>query len=147
MTPWVMKAVFLTLAVPALAQKSGCDLVTQSEAASILGSAVDKQAFGTTCIYKMKGTGVSLVVKIAKNSSAAVSSTKASFAKVGGTVKDEPGLGAGAYSAVRADSSRVYVFKGDQMLMVDYTDIARAKAPAGMLEKLKAAAKTGLGRL
>lgn len=137
----------MALAVPALAQKTGCDMVTQSEAGAILGSSVDKQMFGTTCIYKVKGSTVSLVVKTSKSSSNAVAQTKANFAKVGGSIKDESGLGPGAYSAVRSDATRIYVFKGDQMVMIDYTDISRAKAPAGMLDKLRAGAKTALGRL
>jgi hypothetical protein len=145
---WVTLVVFAALAVPVLAQKTGCFMVTQQEAAVILGKPVETQAFASSCIYKVKGsTTVSLVAKTHKNNPTAVNSVKANFAKTGGVVKDEPGIGPGAFSAVRPDSLRIYVFKGDQELLIDYVDTAKAKWPTGLMERMKAAAKAGLDRL
>jgi hypothetical protein len=144
---WVTTIMFAALALPALAQKSGCAMVTQQEAAALLGKAVDVQAFATTCAYKVKGSTVSLVARTHKSNPSYVSKTKANFTKTGGVVKDEPGVGPGAFSAVRADSCRIYVFKGDQELLIDYADTAKAKFPDGLMDRLRAAAKTGLGRM
>ena len=144
-------ALFGLLAVPMLAQKTGCDMVTQKEASSILGVAPDKlskESPGTsTCLYKVKGSTVSLLVQTGKKVATAVNARKTKFAKDGGTVTDVPGLGEGAYSAVRADTTRIYAFKGEQTLQISYTDTAKGKVPDKLLDKLRAAAKTALTRM
>jgi len=142
-----MMAVFAALAVPVPAQKSGCVLVTQQEAAALLGKAVETQSFATTCIYKVKGSTISLVAKTHKNTPTSVNIAKTNFSKTGGVVKDEPGVGPGAFSAVRADSVRIYAFKGDREFLIDYVDTAKGKFPPGLMDKLKAAATTALGRM
>ena len=141
-----MTAFLTALAMPALAEKKPCDMVTQSEASAILGSATDQKAFAVTCLYKAKGSTASLVVRIAKNDGPEINSIKTNFTKAGGSVKDEGALGKGAFSAVRTNSNRVYVIKGERMVMIDYSD-AKAKLPDGLMDKLRAAAKTALGRL
>lgn len=147
----IFSALFGLLAVPMFAQKTGCDMVTQKEASSILGVASDKinkESPGTsTCVYKVQGSTVSLVAQIGKKVAAAVNSRKAKFVKDGGTVKDEAGLGEGAYSAIRADTTRIYAFKGEQTLQITYTDTAKGKVPNRLLDKLRAAAKTALTRM
>jgi hypothetical protein len=142
----MIAAVLTALAVPVLADKLPCDMVTTNEATAIVGSAVDQKAFAVTCLYKAKTGTASLVVRIAKNDKTEVTSIKANFTKANGTVKDEPSLGKGAFSAVRTNSNRVYVFKGEQMVMIDYSD-AKAKIPDGLMDKLRAAARTALARL
>ena len=144
---WVTTVLFVALAVPVLAQKSGCVMLTQKEAAALLGKPVETQMFATTCVYRVKGTTVSLIAKTHKNNPTVVTAAKANFVGTGGVVKDEPSLGAGAFSAIRPDSVRIYVFKGDQELLLNYVDSAKGKAPDALLEKMKAAAKTGLGRM
>jgi hypothetical protein len=144
---YLIPAVLAVCSLPVFAQKNPCDLVTQSEASALLGSAVDKKTSPTSCIYKVKGSTVALHVRIEKNKGTAASVTKANLGKSGAVVKDEPSLGAGSYSAVWPSSDRFYMVKGDQMLRIDYADPSGGKIPDGLLEKLRAAAKTALGRL
>jgi hypothetical protein len=140
-------------ALPAMAQKSPCELVTQSEAAAIIGSDVEKRPFASTCLYKSKTLTVSktstlsLHLRVSKKDSAAITAAKDRAKKTGGTVKNEPSLGKGAFSTVAPNSNRIFVFKGDTMLMIDYRDSTPAKIPSGPMDKLRAAAKTALGRL
>src|SRR5271165_3809252 len=136
--PRMIAAVLTTLAVPVLAAKLPCDMVTQSEAAAIMGSAVEQKAFAITCLYNAKAGTARLVVRIAKNDKTEVTSIKTNFGKAGGTVKDETALGKEAFSAARTNSNRVYVFKGEQMLVIDYSD-AKSKIPDGLMDKLRAA--------
>jgi len=142
----LIAAALAVLTLPVLAQKKACDLVTQSEAAAIVGSAVEMQALPTSCVFKVKGSTVALHVRISKSNSATVDSTKASFGKSGATVKDEPSLGASSYSAVWPNADRIYVLKGEQMVRIDYVNTG-SKIPDSMMDKLRAAAKTALGRL
>ncbi len=142
----LVPAVLALIALPVFAQKSPCDLLTQSEAAAIVGSAVDKQVSPTSCIYKVKGSTTALHLRLTKSSSAAAGATKANFSKSGVPVKDEPSLGAGSFSAIWPNSNRVYVIKGDQMLRIDYVTPSGGKIPDTMIDKLRAAAKTALGR-
>lgn len=142
----LIPAVLAVCSLPVFAQKSPCDLVTQTEAAVIVGSPVDKQALATSCVYKAKGSNVSLHVRLSKSTTTAVTTAKANFAKSGIPVKDEPSLGPGSYSAVWPNSNRIYAIKGDQMLRIDYVSTA-AKAPDAMLGKLRDAAKKALARL
>jgi hypothetical protein len=142
----LIPAVLAVCSLPVFGQKSPCDLVTQTEAAVIVGSPVDKQAQPTSCIYKAKGSNVSLHVRLSKSTTTAVTTAKANFGKSGIPVKDEPSLGPGSYSAVWPNSDRIYVIKGDQMLRIDYISIS-TKAPDAMMDKLRDAAKKALGRL
>ncbi len=142
----LVPAVVALIAFPVFAQKSPCDLLTQSEAAAIVGSAVDKQASPMACLYKVKGSTAALSVRLSRSSAAAAGVTKANFSKSGVPVKDEPSVGAGSFSAIWPNSNRVYVLKGDQMLRIDYVSPAGSKIPDTMIDKLRAAAKTALGR-
>src|ERR1700733_15226715 len=99
-------AVLTVLAVPVLAQKSACATVTPGEAAAILGAAADKQDIGASCMYKVKGSNVSLVVRTKPTATA--TATKANVVKLHAILRDEAGLGAGAYSATLTDSARRY---------------------------------------
>jgi hypothetical protein len=125
-------------------------MVTASEAATILATSadkLDKQALGVTCIYKLKGSTISLIARISPNPSISADSRKASFTKRGNTVKDEPGVGPGSFSAARPGTSRIFVSKGDQMFRIEYVDAAKGKDPDGLMDKLRAAAKKAVGRL
>ena len=150
---YLIPALVAVYAVPAMAQKSPCDLVTQSEAAAIIGSDVEKRPFASTCLYKSKaltlsaGSTLSLHLRVSKKNNAAITAAKDRVKKSGGTLKDEPSLGKGAYSALAPNSNRITVFKGDQMLTIDYRDSTPAKIPSGPMDKLRAAAKTALTRL
>jgi hypothetical protein len=142
----LIPAVLAVCSLPVFAQKNPCDLVTQTEAAVIVGSPVDKQVQPAACIYKAKGSNVSLHVRLSKSNPTAATTAKTNFSKSGIPVKDEPSLGAGSYSAVWPNSDRIYVLKGDQMLRIDYVSTA-SKAPDAMMAKLRDAAKKALGRL
>ena len=142
----LIPAVLAVCSLPVFAQKSPCDLVTQTEAAVIVGSPVDKQVQPTACIYKAKGSNISLHVRLSKSNPTAATTAKTNFSKSGIPVKDEPSLGAGSYSAVWPNSDRIYVLKGDQMLRIDYVSTA-SKAPDAMMAKLREDAKKALGRL
>jgi L-lactate utilization protein LutC len=150
---YLIPALVAVYALPAIAQKSACELVTQSEAAAIIGSDVETRPFAATCLYKSKALTVSktstlsLHLRIATKDNAAITAAKARVKKSGGTVKDEPSLGKGAYSALAPNSNRIVVFKGDKMLTIDYRDSTPAKIPSGPMDKLRVAAKTALGRL
>jgi hypothetical protein len=142
----LIPAVLAICSLPVLAQKNPCDLVTQSEAATVVGSAVEKKALPTSCIYTVKGSTVALHVRLSKSNSATVNTTKANFSKSGITVKDEPSLGAGSYSAIWPNADRIYVLKGDQMLRIGYVNSSN-KPPDGIMDKLREAAKKALSRL
>jgi hypothetical protein len=147
---WLVTAACAVLAVPVLAQKTGCDLVTHTEAATILGTSaakLDKQALGAVCNYTVKGSTVTLIARISPNPTTSVDARKASFTKMGSTVKDEPGVGPGSFSAARPGNSRIFAPKGDQMFRLEYVDTAKGKAPDGLMDKLRAAAKKAVGRL
>jgi hypothetical protein len=137
----------VAVVMPVIAQKSTCDLVTQSEAAAIIGTDVEKRPFASTCLYKSKTSTLSLHLRIGKKDSATIAAAKDRITKSGGTVKGEPSLGKDAYSALALNSNRIVVFKGDKMLTIDYRDSTPAKIPSGPMDKLRAAAKTALGRL
>jgi len=125
-------------------------LVTTSEAATVLATSadkLDKQTLGTACTYTLKGSTITLLVRITKNPTSSVASRKTSFTKGGGSVKDEPGVGPDAYSAVRPGTSRIYATKGDQMFRLEYVDSAKGKAPDALMDRLRAAAKKALSRL
>ena len=150
---YLIPALVAVYALPAMAQKSPCELVTQSEAAAILGLDVEVHPFATTCLYKSKaltvsqGSNLSLHLRVGKKNSAALAAAKARVKKSGGTIKNEPSLGSGAYSELAPNSNRITVFKGDQMLTIDYRDATPAKIPSGPMDKLRAAAKTAMRRL
>src|SRR5882724_4179940 len=132
----LVTAACAALILPVFAQKSGCDMVTQPEAAAVLSTSadkLDKQAAGALCTYTVKGTTISLLSRISTNPSTKVDARKASFTKMGNTVKDEPGVGPGAFSAVRAGTGRIYVVKGDQLFRLEYVDSAKGKVPDGLL--------------
>ena len=149
----LIPALVAVYALPAIAQKSPCDLVTQTEAAAIIGSDVEKRPFVATCLYKSKTlvvsktSTVSLHLRVSKKDSAAISAAKDMAKKAGGTVKNESSLGRGAFSTLAPNSNRIFVFKGNTMLMIDYRDSTPAKIPSGPMDKLRAAAKTALTRL
>jgi len=103
---WFIPVTLTIAAIPVLAQKPVCTMVTAGEAGTILGTGVGKQDLGRTCIYKVKGSNVSLVVTT--KAAATAAATKANVTKLGATLKDEPGLGMGAYSATLDYSARIY---------------------------------------
>ena len=91
---YLIPALVAVYALPAMAQKSPCELVTQSEAAAIIGTDVEKRPFAATCLYRSKaltvsaGSSLSLHLRIAKKTNAAIASAKDRVKKAGGTVKD-----------------------------------------------------------
>jgi hypothetical protein len=136
------------LAVPILAQKaqSLCGLVTSSEAAGILGASVDQQDAGRTCVYRLKGPKATLVLEVRTKPVANAAATKANVTNAGATLQNEPNLGTGAYSAALKNSARVYMFKGNQMLILEATDTSQAKLADGTMDKVRAEAKKALDR-
>jgi hypothetical protein len=96
--------VFAGLATLAAAQtpaaKSPCTLVTPEDAATILGPNVDKydDPLGRGCVYQDKGHKMYLLAKTVSgpNVKTGFEIPKAMISRSGGTVRDEPGLGAGA---------------------------------------------------
>lgn len=136
------------LAVPVLAQKpqSLCALVTSSEAAGILGARVDQQDAGRTCVYKLRGPKATLVMEVRTKPTANAAATKANVTNAGATLRNETNLGTGAYSAALKNSARVYMFKGNQMLILEATDTSQAKIPDGIMDKLRTAAKKAFDR-
>lgn len=143
---WLSTVVFTALALPVVAQKSGCDLVTPDEAAAVFGSPVTKQGTGPTCTFKASSSTAALVVHTSKITSDAFKARKDSFAKSGVKVADEASLGT-AFSAVRPDSTRIYIFKNGQLVRVEFNDSSKGKAPAGLLDKLRTAAKQAAARV
>ncbi len=144
---WLSTVVFTALALPVVAQKSGCDLVTSDEAAAVFGSPVTKQGTGPTCTFKASSSTAALVVHTSKTSSDAFKARKDGFARTGVKVADEPSLGANAFSAVRSDSTRIYILKNGQLVRVEFNDPSKGKAPAGLLDKLRTAAKQAAARV
>jgi hypothetical protein len=136
------------LAVPVLAQKaqSLCPLVTSSEAAAVLGAGVDQQDAGRTCVYKVKGPKATLVLEVRIKPVANAAATKTTVTNAGATLRNEPNLGTGAYSAALKNSARIYMFKGSQMLILEATDTSQAKIPDGTMDKLRTAAKKAFDR-
>ncbi len=57
-------------------------------------------------------------------------------------MKDEPGVGADAYFAVRPPTSRIYATN-----RIEYVDSAKGKAPDALMDQLRAAAEKALSRL
>ena len=99
---------------------------------ALLADQIDIAAdVSSASVDTIKGTTVTLIVRISPNPTTSVDSRKKAFAKMGGTVADEPTLGAGAYSATRPGTSRIYAVKGEQMFRIDYVTRQKEKHRMG----------------
>ena len=134
--------------------KSGCSLVTEEDAVTIVGPVGQKLDSGPNCVHGSKGpsaAAVALAVKVDSSPQVKELFTMpkilAAKASTPVTVKDEPGLSPGAYSLSMKGSQTIYMLKGSVALSITFGDVPGAKGVPDMLDKLRPIAKKALGRM
>ncbi len=145
----VLCAALVSTAAAQASPKNSCALVTVEDAVAVVGPTAVKQIdTGKNCVYGAAGQKLHLAVAADSGPHAkdGMEMPKLMVSKYGGTVKDEPGVGAGAYSTTIKGAQTVYVFKRGTAVSISAATDANTPFP-DMLDKLRAIAKKTLGRL
>jgi hypothetical protein len=128
--------------------QSGCTLLKPAEASVMLGAGTTSEDVNGTCIFASKDKKNYLTVNHAMNGATPFQVVKLTAQQNGVTVKDEPALGATAYSVAQKEGHgfSIYLLKGNHAatLSIDY---GIAKAPASALVGLRGLAKKVAERL
>lgn len=142
----------IVLDIQATAQvKSLCTLVTIEDARAFFGG-TPQQIMGSPqlCAYGLKGQTVKLTI---------VNYTVSSYAKklfemnrqgmeaAKGSPKDEPGLGATAFSASTKSTIEIFLLKGNATVQITASTDEHAQIAAALLVKLRDVAKKAAGRM
>jgi hypothetical protein len=132
----------LALAITALAQtnRSGCAVVTLDEVSAMLGPDTTQRDAGGACIFTSKKASVTIT--LTANASAPMQIMKITANQNGATVKDEPRVGAGAFSVVAKDGHgfSIFLLKGTWGAAIA-ADTGTARVPEPVREGLR-----GLGK-
>jgi hypothetical protein len=103
----------LPLAMSAFAQaRSGCTILTLTEATAALGPGTEQKDVSGICIFTSKKASVT--VTLTANASTQFQMMKLTAAQNAVTVKDEPGIGTAAFSVEPKDGHgfTIFVLKG-----------------------------------
>src|SRR5262249_44136178 len=128
-----------------------CNLVTPEEAATLLGpkaERVEGDQHGT-CFYMVKGQSLQLVIRIEEMNATPTMFLnvvrKPAMVEKGYTVKDEPSLGKGSFSAQKADSQDFELALKGGVLDVGLRNEG-GKVPPELFEKLRAVVQKAASR-
>jgi hypothetical protein len=132
--------------------KSLCDLVTAGDAQGFFGKAADKiMGNPQICSYGLKGQDVMLTAVNYTSSRNAKQlfemNRHALEQQKGSSPKDEPGLGATAFSTSTKNAVLIFLLKGNATVQLTANTAEGKQVPAGFLDKLRVVAKKAAGRM
>jgi hypothetical protein len=132
--------------------KSLCSLVTVEDARAFFGAAPDEKVeMPQVCSYRLKSQPVRLTVV---NYTAGIEAkklfelNKRGMESAKGTPKDEPGLGATAFSASTKSTIEIFLLKGNATVQLTASmEDEHVQIAATVLDKLRVVAKNAAGRM
>ena len=132
--------------------KSLCSLVTIEDAQAFFGGA-SKQEMSSPqmCAYSSKGQTVTLAIvnyTAASNAKMLFEMNRQGMESAKGSPKDEPGLGATAFSASTKSTFEIFLLKGNATVQITAASLNEGTAIAAtVLNKLREVAKKAAGRM
>jgi hypothetical protein len=132
--------------------KSLCSLVTTEDAQAFFGGAPEQEMGSPQiCAYSLKGQTVKLVVvnyTVAANAKMLFEMNRKGMEAAKGSPKDEPGLGATAFSASTKSTIEIFLLKGNATVQITAaTTNERTAIAATVLNRLREVAKRAAGRM
>jgi hypothetical protein len=132
--------------------KSLCSLVTSEDARAFFGGVPEQEINSPQiCGYSLKGQTVKLVVvnyTIAANAKMLFDMNRQGMEAAKSSPKDEPGLGATAFSASTKSTIEIFLLKGNATVQITAASAnERTPIAATVLNKLREVAKKAAGRM
>ena len=137
----------------AMAQtKSLCSLVTIEDARAFFGGAPEQEMGSPQiCAYSLKGQTVKLVVvnyTVSATAKQLFEMNRQGMEAAKGSPKNEPGLGATAFSASTKSTIEIFLLKGNATVQITAASAnERTAIAATVLNKLREVAKKAAGRM
>jgi hypothetical protein len=132
--------------------KSLCSLMTIEDARAFFGGAPEQDmASPQICAYSIKGQMVRLVVvnyTVSANAKMLFEMNRQGMEAAKGSPKDEPGLGATAFSASTKSTIEIFLLKGNATVQITAASAnERTEIATAVLTKLRDVAKKAAGRM
>jgi hypothetical protein len=132
--------------------KSLCSLVTSEDARAFFGGPPEQEMSSPQiCGYSSKGQTVKLVVvnyTVAANAKMLLEMDRQGMEAAKGSPKDEPGLGATAFSASTKSTFEIFLLKGNSTVQITAASAnERTAIPPTVLNQLREVAKKAAGRM
>jgi len=142
----------IVLEIPAVAQVPNlCSLVTIEDARAFFGATPEQQmASPQICAYALKGQALKLIVvnyTASANAKHLFEMNRQGMEAAKGSPKDEPGLGASAFSAATKSTIEIFLLKGNATVQLTASADEHTPLAAGLLVKLRDVAKKAAGRM
>jgi hypothetical protein len=142
----------IALETQAAAQlKNLCTLVTIEDARAFFGGTPEKKMDSPQlCAYALKGQTVTLVVvnyTVSANAKHLFEMNRQGMEAAKGSPKDEPGLGATAFSASTKSTIEIFLLKANATVQITAGTDEHATIDATLLVKLRDVAKKAAGRM
>jgi hypothetical protein len=132
--------------------KSLCSLVTVDDARAFFGGAPEQEMSSPQiCAYSLKGQTVKLVAvnyTVSATAKRLFEMNRQGMEDAKGSPKDEPGLGATAFSASTKSTIEIFLLKGNATVQITAASANERDAIAPtVLNKLREVAKKAAGRM
>jgi hypothetical protein len=142
----------IVLEIQAAAQvKNLCTLVTIEDARTFFGGTPEKiMGSPQLCAYGSKGQTVKLTIvnyTVSANAKKLFEMNRRGMEEAKGSPKDEPGLGATAFSASTKSTIEIFLLKGNATVQITASTDEHAPIAATLLVKLRDVAKKAAARM